>query len=132
MDITVSLEQGRVPVTVLRITGNIDASNFEQLNQVSLEAINRGARYIVIDLTKVLYVSSAALRTINNIFQQLNSINKNEDNIQMQDGISAGTYKSPYLKLLNPSKNVIDVLKVTGFDMFLDIHKDFKMVIDSF
>jgi anti-anti-sigma factor len=132
MDITVSQEQGRVFVTVLHITGNIDSSNYEQFDQVSLDAIKGGTRCILIDLSKVCYVSSAALRTLNNIFQQLHSINKDVSDEKMQEGISAGTYKSPYLKLLSPSKNVFNVLKTTGFDMFLEIHNDFKRAIDSY
>jgi len=50
----------------------------------------------------------------------------------MHKGISAGTFKSPHLKLANPNPRVLEVLKMAGFDMFLEIHKNVKDAVASF
>ena len=49
-----------------------------------------------------------------------------------KSGILAGTYASPHLKLLNPSKNAEKVLRLAGYDTFLEIHRDLKKALDSF
>jgi hypothetical protein len=48
MEITVSQEQGRVPVTVLRVAGNTDSNSADELEKKVMEVIDGGARYLVI------------------------------------------------------------------------------------
>ncbi len=50
----------------------------------------------------------------------------------MKQGISDGTYKSPYLKLSNLSKESKTVFTATGFDMYLEMFDDTKKAIASF
>ncbi|MCX5973649.1 MAG: hypothetical protein NTU59_03035, partial [Coprothermobacterota bacterium] len=50
----------------------------------------------------------------------------------MSRGLRDGTFTSPHLKLLNPTPLVKDVLKMTGFDMFLEVHRNYKEAILSF
>ena len=71
MNIKVSHEMGRVPISVLSIIGDIDSSNYEQLDRIAFREIEDGARYVLIDLSGVRLISSAALRTITKIFQKL-------------------------------------------------------------
>ena len=42
----------------------------------------------------------------------------------MRNGINAGTYKSPHLKLANPSRATRLALDTSGFSMFLEILPD--------
>jgi hypothetical protein len=51
---------------------------------------------------------------------------------QVTRGVSAGTYKSPHFKLLSPVARVLETLKMSGFDMFLDIQSDLGTAISSF
>jgi len=46
--------------------------------------------------------------------------------------VRKGTYKSPYLKLANPSRDVQNVLNMAGFDMFLAIYPDRKAALAEF
>jgi hypothetical protein len=50
----------------------------------------------------------------------------------MRKGLSDGTFKSPHLKLLNPSPRVLDVLSIAGVDMFLEVHRNYKDALASF
>jgi len=50
----------------------------------------------------------------------------------MKKGIVAGTFTSPHLKLYNPTSHVLEALKTAGYDMFLEIHRDYKKAISSF
>lgn len=132
MDITLSQEQARVPVTVVHLSGDIDSASYQQFERKAKEALAAGAGYMLVDLTKVPYLSSAGLRALNEIFHQLRAQSKDVSEAEMRQGISAGTYKSPNLKLLNPPAGVLEVLKTAGYDMFLEIHTDLKKALASF
>jgi anti-anti-sigma factor len=132
MNITVTHEHGRVPVTVLHIEDDIDSSNYEQLDQVVDKQIEAGTQYILVDLTNVGFVSSAGFRSFTKIFKKLRSISMDGSDEEMHKGINSGAYKSPYLKLLRPSKLVAGTLKVAGFDMLLEVHENLQAAIASF
>ena len=132
MDIEVSQEQGRRPVTVFRIKGEINITTYEQLEQTAREAFNAGTRDLLIDLADVTYISSAGIRALNNIFKLLRSDAPEESDEAMRKGLSDGTFKSPHIKLLNPSARVLEVLKIAGVDMLLQVHHNRKDAIASF
>lgn len=130
MEIAVSQEQGRVPVTVMHLKGSIDSSTYTEFQTAVLDMVHSGARYILLDLKDVPYMSSAGLRALNSIYSTLRE--KDESVQTISKGVSAGTYKSPHLKLLSPGKRVIETLKMSGFDMFLEIHSNLKSAVESF
>ena len=132
MIIQVSQEQGRVPVTVFHIEGEIAAESAESLQEQAEEAFGAGTRHLLLDLADVPYVSSAGLRVIHHILMMLRSDAPQREEKEMRKGIAAGTYKSSHLKLLNPSGNVLRVLTQSGYDMFLEIYTKRKQAIASF
>jgi anti-anti-sigma factor len=132
MDITVSHEQGRVPVTVLHIADDIDSSNYEQLDQIAEQEIQAGTQYILVDLTGVGFISSAGFRSFTKIFKKLRSLSTDGSDDEMRKGTNSGVYKSPYLKLFKPSKLVTETMKIAGFDMLLEVHDNMKTAISSF
>ena len=134
MEIKVSTESGRVPVTVLHVDGNIDSSTYEKFQSTARKLIEEGSRYILVDLSHAPFVSSAGLRALHTLFNELRSRNPdaNLSDEQMKKGISAGTYKSPHLKLLNLSPETKSAFETSGFDMYLDTFTDLKTAIASF
>ena len=132
MEIRESTEKGRVPVTVFRITGDIDVNTYEQLQARAEQAYKAGTRYLLLDLAKVDYVSSAGIRAINHIFNLLRTDAPDESDAALRAGLSAGTFTSGRLKLLSPSKRVIEALRATGLDMFLEFHTDQGVAVASF
>lgn len=129
MEITVSHGQGRVPVTVLRLNGNLDTSTYEQFEKSARAEIDGGAKDVIVDLTDVPYMSSAGLRALTNIFNLLHS---EAEQTALRKSMMAGIAKSPHLKLAGVSKRVMDVLNMSGMDMFLDIRKDHKDALAAF
>ena len=132
MNVNVLTEQGRVPVTVLRVEGDIDSNTYEAFEKQGRQAIQAGARHVLVDLSKVSYVSSAGVRALTALFQALRAAAPDAEPADLQKGLRDGTYRAPHFKLLNPSKEVDYVLKTTGLDMFLDIFKDYQTAITSF
>ena len=134
MEIKVSTESGRVPVTVLHVDGNIDSSTYEQFQLTAKKLIDDGTRYILVDLTHAPFVSSAGLRALHTLFNELRTRNPeaNLSDDQIKRGISAGTYKSPHLKLLNLSPETRSAFETSGFDMYIDTFTDRNAAIASF
>ena len=134
MEIKVSTENGRVPVTVMHIDGNIDSATYESFTSKADELIKSGAQYILIDLSHAPFVSSAGLRALHGIFNQLRTLHPdtNLSAEEIKKGISAGTYKSPHLKLLNLSKETQTAFTLSGFDMFIETYTDREKAIASF
>ena len=134
MEIKVSTENARVPVTVLHVDGNIDASTYQTFQSKAEELIKGGAQHILVDLSHAPYVSSAGFRALHQIFNQLPTLKPDSSlsEEEMKKGISAGTYKSPHLKLLNLSKETKAIFQMTGFDMFIEIYDDRETAIASF
>ena len=134
MDIQVFKENGRVPVTVMHVDGNIDAQTYEQFQAKADELIDQGTQYLLIDLSHSPFMSSAGLRALHQIFNSLRA-HDTDNPISEQDvrrGISAGTYKSPHLKLLNLSKETRTAFELSGFDMFIQTFNNKEDAIASF
>jgi anti-anti-sigma factor len=118
----------------MHVDGNLDSSSYETFQKQADELIAAGARYILLDLSHAPFVSSAGLRALHHIFNHLRSSdtsNKMTDE-EVRRGISAGTYKSPHLKLLSPSKETKKTFELSGFDMFIETFDDRKAAIASF
>lgn len=134
MEINVSIENGRVPVTVMHIDGNIDSSTYEAFTAKADELIKGGAQYLLADLSHVSFISSAGLRSLHGIFNQLRTLHPDttlsEETIKKS--IAAGTYKSPHLKLLNLSKEAQTAFSLSGFDMYIETFTDREKAIASF
>jgi hypothetical protein len=117
-------------VTVFHVKGPI-TSNVE-LEEQAQSAFDAGARKILIDLSEVPYIATYGLRALHFIYTLLRTDAPEESDEAVRKGISAGTFVSPHLKLLKPSTHVIEALRVAGYDMFLEIHRDYKQAIASF
>ena len=134
MDIKTYTERGDVVVTVMHVDGNIDNSTYEAFQSKADELIDSGAHFILVDLSHVQFVSSAGMRALQHIYERLRSRYPNSDisDEDVKKGIREGTYKSPFLKLLNPSKESAKTFEISGFDMFIEIFTDKDTAIASF
>lgn len=120
MSILIGQEEGNVPVTVMKIEGDLDASTYKDLQDKANEVIGEGASNILLDMSGVNYMGSAGFRAIHAI---ANMLNKEHEE---------GMYKSEHVKLLNPHGEVARVIKTLGFDSFLEIFDDRAAAIASF
>lgn len=108
LQIGISHEEGDKQVTVIRLTGSLDANTQSQLENKAKEVIDGGAEYLLLDMSNVDYLGSAGMRAIHAITNQLSP-----DDPSM---------RSDRLKVVNPSPAAGKVFKTLGFDSFIDIH----------
>src|SRR5262245_61530217 len=130
MELSATQEQGRVAVTVLNVQGNIDSTSYQEFQTYVEQLLANGTQNLAINLHEVPYMSSAGLRALNVIYNKLRETS--EDHSTVTKGVTAGTYKSPHLKLVAPTSRVLETLKMSGFDMFLEILPNVKSAVASF
>ena len=136
MQISFSKHEDNVPVTVMQLTGDIDASSYTDVINKAQEAYDDGARDLLIDLSKVPYVSSAGLMSLHTVVKifaghsvqpkdggrpYLRAINKDKDEPMRA-----------HVKLLSPQPAVEQVLEMVGLKLFFDIHTDLETALKSY
>ena len=136
MQISFSKQEGRVPVTIMQLTGNVDASNYTDVIAKAQQTYDEGSRDLLIDLSKVPYVSSAGLMSLHAtvlIFagKSMQSKQTGRPSFRSIDPQrdSAGLQ---HVKLLSPQTAVEQVLDVVGLKQFLEIHTDLVKAVQSF
>lgn len=134
MEIQVSNEKGRVPVTVMHPKGDLDASSYMDFQAKADELIDAGAQFILIDFSEVPFISSVGFRSIQHVFNRLRQLHPsaNLSDEEVRQGVSAGTYSSPHLKLLNLSKETQKTFQMTGFDMYIETFTDLRKAVSAF
>ncbi len=136
MEITVSTQQGAVPVTVVQPHGDVDASNYAQLVS-KVESLQKdGARNFILDLSDVPFMSSAGLVALHSIAIML----RGERPADPQSGWTA--LKSidrskeaglqEHVKLLKPQAYVAETFDKAGFTQFFPVFSDLNQALASF
>ena len=136
MNITCEQVQGRVPITVLGIQGELDGSNFQQLIGRAQEVYGAGARHILVDMSEMTFMSSAGLVALHSIALLL----AGQALPDYQNGWAAfhavertaETGSQGAVKLLKPRERVERTLRIAGMDTYLELYQDMAVAIDSF
>ncbi len=123
MNIRVAHEQGRVPVTVLYVQGQINLGSAPQLETTARTEYDNGMHDLLIDLSEATSLTSAGLRTLLVLYRLLEGPSSDASGSQR---------KSAHLKLLNLPPDLRRVIQIAGFDRFIDIHDDLPTAVASF
>ncbi|SRR5258706_8169736 len=136
MQISVSKHEGNVPVVVLHLEGNLDASNYTNVIKQAQASFDGGARDLVLDLGKVPYMSSAglmSLHTVSLIFagQNLKPNSSGRPTFRSLDPDRDQAARQ-HMKLLNPQPAVDQVLDTVGLKQFFEVFTDLDSAVKSF
>lgn len=136
MEINISQEQGNAPVTVVKVSGQLDGQSYQSLIASAQEVIKGGAKNILLDLADLTFISSAGLVSLHVValltrgeampdlehgWAALRSVNKSRE---------SGIQK--HVKLLNPRPEVVNVLEMVGFSTFFESFTDRRKALESF
>lgn len=100
-------------ITIYTLEGRIDSEGAVQLDDTLQAGVQAGKYRLVLDMTQVQYINSAALRTLADIITQT----------QTHDGD---------LKLAGLAPKVQRVLQLVGFDKFAKIYPDLDAAVADF
>ena len=136
MNISVSQATGRVPVTVIKLDGQLDGQNFQELISKAQELHSTGAHDFLLDLSDLTYISSAGLVALHSVALMA----RGEELPDLEGGWSA--YRSmgrsseagvqKHVKLLNPRSEIMGVLDMVGFSSVFEIYTDRDEAVNSF
>jgi anti-anti-sigma regulatory factor len=136
MEIVVSEAQGRVPVTVMRLVGALDASNYLEVIARGQELYAAGTRDLLLDLTDLTSMASSGLMALHSVALIMRGAEPPDPEYgwgafrAIDRDREAGLEK--HCKLLNPRPTVERTLQVTGFATFLEVHTDLETALNSF
>jgi anti-anti-sigma regulatory factor len=136
MIITFSTREGRVPVTILHLNGELDASTYTEVIKKAQESYDGGARDLLIDLSKAPYVSSAGLMSLHTVAlifagQSLNPNSSGRPTFRSLDP-NRDQVAREHVKLLSPQPAVAQVLDTVGLNSFFEVFEDLEGAVKSF
>ena len=136
MNISVSQVQGKVPVTVVKVDGQLDGQSYQDLINRAREAYQAGWRDFLVDMTDLTYISSAGLVALHSLALML----RGEELPDTESGWAAyrsmsktsAAGRQTHLKLLNPRDEIKSVLDMVGFTSVFDIFTNLDEAVSSF
>ena len=131
MEINSSLEQAIEPIAVMRLKGNLDASNFLEVVTKAQEIYEKPVRNLIIDLREVPYISSAGLVALHKISLLYSGVSQEvEENTRPDFAHSSNARK--HVRLLSPQPAVDQILETTGMKLFFKVFNDLESALKSF
>ena len=136
MQIKITKQEWRVFVTIMHLSGNLDASNYIEVINKAQELYTGGARDILIDLSGVPYVSSAGLMSLHTVVlifagQSMYSKETGRPSFRAINLERDGAVRQ-HVKLFGPQPAVEQVLDVVGLKQFFDVYTDLDTAIKSY
>lgn len=136
MEISISQEQGRAAVSVIRVAGHLDGQSYQDLISAASRVVGTGVKNILLDLSDLTYISSAGLVSLHTIAlmtrgESLPNLEQGWSTLKSMDRTRDGGMQK-YLKLLNPRPEITKILEMVGFSEFFEVFTDKQKAIDSF
>lgn len=122
-------------VTVLRVTGKIDGSNYLQLIEKVQELYAGGAKCLLLDLKECLFLSSAGLFALHSLALIAHSAAPldptNGWDAMHRMANETRSYKDKF-KLANLHSNIARTMEVAGFLSLFDVYPDVPAALAAF
>ncbi len=136
MQITVDQIQSRVPIAILAIHGDLDASNYEQVIAKARELYAGGARHLLLDLSDMPFMGSSGLVALHSVALLMRGETPPDPEAGWQAFHSIDHARArgvqQQVKLLSPQPKVGRTLQITSMDQFFEIHIDKQAAAASF
>jgi anti-anti-sigma regulatory factor len=131
MEISITIEQGREPIAVMKLKGDINASNFMEIVDKAQAIFGNPARNLIIDLSEVPSISSTGQVGIHKIALIYSGIPQNVEADENPD-FTHSAHARKHVKLLNPRPEVDESLTKAGLKLFFKVFNDLESAIKSF
>ncbi len=136
MEITVSKAEGRVPVHIIQLNGDLDGSSYKDLIAAAQKLYDEGVRTLLLDLAGVGFMSSAglaALHILTKMFRGEKAPDPEDGWATFHDmGEISSSGSQNNVKLLAPTAKIIEVLDMVGFTPLYEIFTDRDEAVQTF
>jgi anti-anti-sigma factor len=124
LETTVEHVEGRVPITILALDGELDASNFETLIETVRGLYDGGARQLVLDLAGLRFMASSGLVALHSIVRIMHGEPPPDPEAGWQALHATSGERQTEVQLADPQPAVERVLGRTGLDRLFVVHPD--------
>ena len=134
MEIKVSIHQSAQPIAILKIIGDINASNFMEVVDKAQTLFDNPARHLIIDLSEVSSVSSTGLVALHKIALVYSGVPQQveADKDEIRPDFTHSSNARKFVKLLSPQPAVDAELQKAGLKLFFKVFSDLDSAINSF
>ncbi|HEU5098357.1 MAG TPA: STAS domain-containing protein [Roseiflexaceae bacterium] len=136
MQLTVDQVQSRVPVTILAIQGDLDASNYEQVIAKAHQLYQAGTRHLLLDLGAMPFMGSSGVVALHSVSLLMRGEQPPDPQGGWQAFHSIDQHRTggaqANVKLLNPQPKVNRTLQMTSMSDFFEIYTEREAAIASF
>lgn len=138
MEITVEQVQGSVPVTIMHLQGELDASCYMDVIEKAKELYQTGTRDLLLDLSQMPFMSSSGLVSLHNIAMLMRGEKTPDPEAgwgtmhSMADTVEGASGYETHCKLLSPHPRVEKTLAITGFNNIFEVFTDRNQAIAAF
>jgi anti-anti-sigma regulatory factor len=130
MEIDISIQQTSETVAVMKLTGDINASNFMEIVDKAGETYMNPSRYLIIDLSDVPSISSTGMVAIHKIALIYSGVPQDVQENENPDFTHSNEARK-YVKLLSPQPQVDETLGKSGMKLFFKIFDDLDSALQS-
>lgn len=137
LETTIEQASGRVPVTVISLTGELDASNFNELIETTRQLYENGTRHLLLDLSELRFMASSGLVALHSVLRLMHA--EAPPNPEAGWGALhslgvdvAGGSTQTEVQLCCPQSAVERVLTRTGLTRLFHIHPDRATALAAF
>ncbi len=136
MEIQIEQQQGRVPVTIMKLMGDLDGSNYQDVITKGKELVAAGTTHLLIDMKDVPFMGSAGLVALHSLALALQGKPETDPeegwNALHAARIDAAQGKQAFVKILNPQPSVLRGLERTGMTELFEVHTDLATAVAAF
>jgi len=136
MTVKLDLTKGKVPVTILSILGDLDASNYQEVINTAEKAVKEGGQCLLIDMSEVSFMSSSGIIALHSIALMMrgDKLTNPEYGWEAFRALDRdkGSGIQERVKILNPQPRVDRSLEISGMKAFFEIHTDLETAVSSF
>ena len=138
MEIAIEKAQGRVPVTIMKLDGELEAKNYADVIESGKEVYEAGARDLLLDLSDLSFMSSSGLVALHSLVLLMRGEEPDDPEAgwsalhAIAEEVESGAKPEEHLKLLSPQPRVDKTLEITGFKKLFEIHTNREEAIASF
>ena len=137
MQTTMDRAEGRVPITIMGLTGELDASNFQQLIDDVSRLYDEGVRHLLIDLTDLSFMASSGLVALHGVLRVMHGEAPPDPEAGWEAfhaigrAVQDGSTQSE-VQLCGAQPAIAQVLQRTGLDQLFPSHVDRATAIAAF
>jgi anti-anti-sigma factor len=136
MNLTLSQQQGRVPVTIIHLDGKLDSNSFQRLIDEAKKSYDGGARDLVLDMSKLTYISSAGIVSLHSVAklfrgEEMPDLDKGWGAIRSAEK-ERDSSSQQHVKMCGVPAEVRSVLDVVGFSNFFEMFSNLQEAVASF